>query len=440
MDNVNDYSTNVSQSSMACPQCNHVISYFDKRKSTFFGCPQCGCFFESLPTGKLLLRTFDEPDRVPPSFPLGTTGFIDEKTYTLVGYMYKKEADDDIYWKEYAFYSPGEEWYVILAEYNGHWMLVKRSANQDIEAVRSITAVWHAYAEDVTYELYLTYKLKMVYAEGEFDWNILTDEELDTFEYVAAPNLLICEQRNGKNDWFRGYYYSPSLIMQMFKVEPEWFPPRPWPAPFTPSTFYPRWKPLYKFSAILLGLMALVCLANMGMKPTKQVFSNSYTIEPDTASWGSGKTIVTPAFDIQGPAALAIKMGSDAVDNNWMELSASLINDKDGKVYEVGKTIEYYHGYEDGDSWSEGSREEEADLSSIPSGTYHLNIYPYTEQKDRTSPLTFYVSVTQNYFVGRNFWLMLSLIVVYPIVQLIRKYRFENSKWFDKEYGSFKNE
>jgi len=49
---------------------------------------------------------------------------------------------------------------------------------------------------------------------------------------------------------------------------------------------------------------------------------------------------------------------------------------------------------------------------------------------------SFEVAVTQNTFLTRNFWLMLLLIITYPIIQFTRKYMYENSKWFDKEYGT----
>jgi len=441
----NGYTASWSSSVINCPKCNNQISYYDQKKSAFFACPACGTFFEKGTYFSNALRSFNEEDRVRSAFPMGTQGTVDGKDYILVGYMRKKEADDEVYWNEYAFYTPGEEWYLMLAEYNGHWMIITRSPNQLFQLKQSPSGADFAYDDGWPYELYLSYKFKVIAAEGEFDWNILNDEELNTYEYVSAPNILVNEQSD-QPSWFRAKYISPKDLMKQFNVLPEHLPSRGWPAPFNPATFYPRWKPLLSFSGILFALFVLVCVIVTVMKPSKQVFAGSFNCEQDTASWGNSKPVISPSFEIAGPSAVYFDLQSYSLDNNWVELAVALINDKDGKVYEVDKTIEYYHGYEDGETWDEGSRNQNAVLSNIPSGTYHLDIYPYTdftggngtpgEVHSAAVGPSFEVAVTQNTFLTRNFWLMLLLIITYPIIQFTRKYMYENSKWFDKEYGT----
>jgi hypothetical protein len=190
----------------------------------------------------------------------------------------------------------------------------------------------------------------------------------------------------------------------------------------------------------LLALLVLVNAIVMMTKPQKVVFAGSFTCETDTLSWGGCKSIVTPPFTVNGPAPVFIGLGSYQLENNWMEVSMELVNDNNGKVYELDKTLEYYHGYDDGESWSEGDREKNALISHVPSGTYHLNIHPATENKEGIGPATLDIKVSQNDFLSLNFWLLFLLITVYPLIQWIRKYAYENSKWFAKDYGTLNKE
>jgi len=319
--------------------------------------------------------------------------------------------------------------------------MVWRAEKQNFEVLKSVTGLYHAYDGNLAFDYCLGYRCNITYAEGAFDWNILDDEELDTYEYTAPPQILVNEIRGDKSDWFRAQYVSPLAMKGMMDVSFDTFPSRSWPAKFNPSKFYPAWKPLLRFTGVLLVLFVAINFFNSFFKPTKQVFSSMFNCEADTSSWGNCKAIVTPSFRVEGPAPLQIKFISDVVDNSWMELPAALINDKDGKVYEVMKTIEYYHGTDDGEAWTEGDREQTALISGVPSGSYHLNIFPTTETKPTVgNEMSFNVAVTENTFIARNFWLMLLLIITFPAIQFGRKYYYENSKWFDKEYGSLTNE
>ncbi len=435
---LNSIGTNPAGANITCPHCHNQFSYYDRRKSAFFGCRQCGTLFERGNDGPVELRTFDEADRdQPPLFPFGTKGFVNGKEYTFVGFITKKQAEDDVYWNEYLFYATGEEYYLILSEYDGHWLIVNRNPNQHIE-IRDYTSSRDiAYDDGRPYELYLCYKFVVVDAGGEFDWNILEDEELVTYEYVSAPVILVNEQRDHKNSWFHARYISPAEIMKLFNVSPELFPDR---TAFNPATFYPGWKPLIRFTGLLVALLVLIHILLFVAKPARSVYSGSFGCEQDTTSWGACKPIITPSFAIKGPAPVSINMSSNQLENNWIELPMVMINDNDGKAWEINKTLEYYHGYDDGDSWSEGGRSHNATISRVPSGNYHLNIYPATVPAPDAAGLTFEINVTQNIFLTGNFWVLFLLITIYPLIQFIRKYSFENSKWFAKEYGTLKKD
>jgi hypothetical protein len=46
------------------------------------------------------------------------------------------------------------------------------------------------------------------------------------------------------------------------------------------------------------------------------------------------------------------------VDNSWANVGLGLVNEKTNEIVYASKDIEEYHGYEDGENWSEGRRDE----------------------------------------------------------------------------------
>ncbi len=431
---------NNSSTTIHCPACKEDINVVETQKSIYFSCSACGTFFERVDFSLNTLRKFKEEDRCEPTIPLGTTGIIDGYNYTLTGFIRKKQTDDDIYWNEYTFATPGDSWYIIFAEYDGNWMMIWRSENQNIHVEQSISGEYYAIDTGKRHLLYLVYKYNIIDAVGEFDWNILKDEELTTYEYATPPSLLINEERDDNEaNWFNACYVSPKQLIDYFKIDPARLPKKNAFFSFNPSKFYPKWKPFMYFTGITIMLLILINAFIAVMKPEKEVFNNTFECQPDTISNNNSKAIISPAFQITGSAPVYFTIRANGLSNSWIQMQIELINDSNGKVYEIEKTIEYYDGYDDGEHWEEGEKKQTALLSNIPSGTYHLNIYPATEYSKSTetgSNPVFSLSVKQNVFLSLNFFITLTLILIYPCIQLVRKYLYENSKWFDKEYGS----
>jgi len=97
--------------------------------------------------------------------------------------------------------------------------------------------------------------------------------------------------------------------------------------------------------------------------------------------------------------------------------------------------VEYYHGVEDGESWSEGEQTTTAFLSALPAGTYTLRLEGQWEKWQQSSPG---VSVAIVQGVPRGSHLLLALIVVslIPGYALLRRVMFEGSRWKDSMYSS----
>src|SRR5205085_2649572 len=75
------------------------------------------------------------------------------------------------------------------------------------------------------------------------------------------------------------------------------------------------------------------------------------------------------------------------LDNAYAFCGCALVNTQHEHSYPFGLEVGYYHGSEDGESWSEGSRDTEQLLGGIPNGDYVLQV-------DRDDPWSGPVHVT----------------------------------------------
>ncbi|WP_266368294.1 DUF4178 domain-containing protein [Tellurirhabdus rosea] len=409
-----------------CPKCHASVPYYDVTGSSFYACPACHAFFEyenEGPPNPIL--TFSAP-ATPLLLPIGTTGTLEGQPVRVVGHIRRKEAQYSEEWSEYMLLlSPGVYWQ--LAEFEGHWTLIT-PAETTFSEVRINPKVGYVDADDRRYELYNRYTPQTLHAVGEFDWNILLDDKMRVSEYIAPPHGLVREKVRQEETWYRSVHKSRRDIEQAFGIAD--LPARYGVGALQPSGQDEVWKPLQLFTMVMAGLLLVGQVILIGLKPERTLVRSSLVVGLDSASFRF-QPFVTGSFAVDGPAA--IEIGLEALlDNNWVELPLSLINEQTGKSYNLTKVLEYYSGYEDGESWSEGSRQDEAVLSRIPSGRYHLNLYPTT---DPGKTVKLEVKVVQNPSLLSNFLLFALLLLIYPVYQFFHTKHIEQKRWANSDYG-----
>ncbi|MCO4292189.1 DUF4178 domain-containing protein [Solitalea sp. MAHUQ-68] len=415
-----------------CPDCSTDIKVFDYTNSNHFGCAHCKTFFSRNHQIKgFVKRDFE----IAPLLQLGSKATFDNCEYILAGFIIKRENGNRYTWREYLLINE-KKGYAFLAEYNGHWNFIAGKEHfEDLEQVSDFAN--EAYFRDLTFKLFNKYEPVILYATGEFDWNILEDR-ITAKEYISPPLMLIKEDIRKTEEWYLATYKSASEIAEAFKIDASLLPQTFDVGANEPSKSSVHLKGLKMLSFWTAILLLIITLAYSHFSPEKTVFDEQYTLSKDSTNWGGGgyKTITTSSFNITGPTALNIQLRS-YLDNHWMEVPVILINDKTGKFYEFTKAIEYYHGYEGGESWSEGGNEENAVLSNIPSGTYHMAIEP---SSDSTGEATLSILVSQNTELWSNFFICLLIIAIAPVIQSIRNYLFETNRWANSDYSPYNHE
>jgi hypothetical protein len=113
------------------------------------------------------------------------------------------------------------------------------------------------------------------------------------------------------------------------------------------------------------------------------------------------------------------------LNNTWIYLSMALINLDSGQAYDFGREVSFYSGVDGGESWSEGTRSDEATLPSVPAGQYYLRIEPDSD----TPPVNYAVRVYRD--VPTLWFLPLALVALslYPLIVWLRSRSFETQRW-----------
>jgi hypothetical protein len=414
-----------------CPECHTSITYYDVEGSEYYACPHCHAYFryagEEAPK---VFGNYKEAPKTPPTLLLGTIGILAGVLYRVVGVTSRREANHAQYsWREYQLLQAETGRYVQLAEYDGHWTLIWTASHLDTDREHFKLA---------DFRLFNKYQSRINWAIGEFDWDIESDQSLYVTEYINPPLLLVQEQRGREQHWYRGRHVAPEELATAFNINPSALPQAIGTGAVEPAPGTQSWPALLTLTGIVLAALLLTQLL-LAVRTGPPVLNQTIQVTADTtatAAPGTGRVLVSPSFSLDHQTALDIELKA-TLSNQWLELPVSLVNEQTGRGFEFTKNIEFYSGVEGGESWSEGSRTAEAVLSRVPAGRYHLNFYPFTEKN--VAP-EINVTVWADPALPSNFFVVLGLVLLVPVLQLLRRHLHERNRWANSDYNPYATE
>ena len=121
------------------------------------------------------------------------------------------------------------------------------------------------------------------------------------------------------------------------------------------------------------------------------------------------------------------------MDNSWIGLDADLVNEATGQTYPADVSVEYYHGYDDG-NWTEGSQKAGSDIPGVPPGRYHLQLAP--DADPALAKMPFHVTLKRGGVFWSNFFLCLLAIWAWPLWAKFRNFSFEARRWSESDFTS----
>lgn len=385
---------------LACPHCRSLVTYNSKGE------------------GKVE-KKFSVPLQEP-TLTVGQKGIFNGVEYTVTGVVVK-QVQKHYYWREYILTAEKED-QLYLSETDGHWILLRKVDDKyDVQGYpKSYTY------NDIYLKLYDYDDPKTFYAAGFFDYDVAPKHQR-MIEYINPPYVFSVETIGSEHVAYFGEHISPGAVRKAFGLKN--VPPRMGAGLVQPFAVDLRTMAITFCSMAVLILVSHIIIYS-GRKKV-DVMSQELSFA-DYAS----KDFVSAPFTLEGGSAPLEITVSSGVNNSWASVMVSLVNENTSEEVFASKDIEYYHGYEGGESWSEGSTSETFNLCGVGAGKYHLVVTPQKPAED-ISNNTLKVSAQWG---KPTVWNMVIPIIIMGAILLTFFYldiNFNRKRWADSSYSPY---
>jgi Zn finger protein HypA/HybF involved in hydrogenase expression len=433
----------VTAAQLNCPNCAGPLELRAPDQSERVTCPNCGSLLD-VNQGKLQYLKRLERKGPPPSIPIGSTAEFEGQPQTVIGFMVRSVEFDGVryYWQEYLLYNSavGFRW---LVESDGHWSYVR--AVPPGEVFDSGGGVNYG---GKRFKIFQDAVARVEFVEGEFYWKVSVGEQARATDYVAAPLMLSKEvpvAQSARNaalqseevNWSLGTYTPLKEVEKKFNVN--------LPSPHTVAPNQP-WKSgkIYGYWAAFMVVAIFIGIFMFISAPRARVFSQVYTLTPQaspTPAPGEDanekmQVIFTDPLELHGGRNIRVT-GLANVDNNWLYVAGDFVNEETGLVQSFDLPMEYYYGVEDGESWSEGDREQTVYLPALPEGRYTMRLEAQWENWNQATPPQLTVKVEQGVPRLTNIILLLVGLSILPVLAALRHWSFERRRWADSAFNPY---
>ena len=421
---------------LACPNCNGSLELRVPDQTLRVACPYCNSLV-SVEGGTLSIIA-KQAKQGKLAIALGAKATFADGELTVVGYVGRSAYVDGTWWpfEEYLLYAPGVGYRWLVCS-DGHWSYVQPVASG------AVSVGLGAKYDGVSFQRFLDAELRVDRVLGEFYWRVQAGERVRGEDYIAPPAMLSREVSKDEETWSLSSYLTRDEVDRGFGKK------LGLPPPTGVGANQPSPAGLGKVSALAVAALLAVAIGKCAGAPpvdrlhtgfTVPMLAARPTVDPALGVVPSDTATADPGGDPPGSVMFSDKFHLDAgrnvafhltanVRNNWVYAAFDLVNDDTGSVTTFDKTIEYYSGVDDGESWNEGSTSADEVLAPVEAGTYTLRV---EAQHGGLGSVELGVVVQQGVFRWLWFWIALGVLgAPVAIVAIhaagVRKRRWENS-------------
>lgn len=402
-----------------CPKCNTVTTAGVDFEVLEFGCPNCKALIgnrRDKPQSVLKVYDYMSPGLV---LKVGDKGTLKGNAYEVTGLLVKRVAGV-YYWREYIL-AAEDGAKLFLSETDGHWIVLHEIEDKfDVHDYPTFIEY-----KDMTLKLYDYENAGIVQAEGFFDYEMPVKAE-KMIEYINPPYILSLEGHGKNQAAFFGEHISKREVKKAFSISSM-------PAKTGTGIVQPFLFSVRNMAIVLCSFAVLILISHLAIYSGRQ----EQKVLDQTLNFSeySGKDFVSQPFTLEGGSApLAVTVHSD-VDNSWASMQIGLVNESTGDEVYASKDVEYYHGYTDGENWSEGDRSEDFNICGVGAGKYHLVLTPSSDIVNTPSSIT--VRASWNQPSLWNVFLPIIFMGVMTIAAYYWELYFERKRWADSSFSPY---
>jgi len=393
-----------------CYNCNKTTTLDVHFEVTIFACPHCALVYKKTKDGQLKFRDKFKPYNFTEKFEIGKTATFDNQEYRVTGILIKKNSGFE--WTEYILEGKKDE-FLYLSEASGHWIVLNEIQFDKKVGNHPLTLEY----EEVIYDRFDYYYPTLITAKGFFDFDIY--DKIELIEYINPPLMLSFEKSGHEQTAFLGKHISKSDIKKAFGVSS--LPSKKGIGQVQPFIFNIR-----NLALTFCTVAVLILITNWYLNKDR-VEQNVLNTEIPFDQFTT-KDYVTPSFTLNGSSApLTVRVHSN-VDNSWANVQVALINETTGEEIYANKDIEYYHGYTDGENWTEGSTAVKFNICGVTAGKYHLAITPMKATEDLQNQ-NVQIQATWSSPSNRNVWMVCIFMIIFFFGMFFLEKNFEERRW-----------
>lgn len=419
----------------SCGQCGAPVEVRYPGHSLSAVCQNCNSIIDTSNETFQVLGTYFAQLTVHPRIELGTRGELKGKTWEVIGFVVRADSASSFKWEEYLLFNPfyGYRW---LTCNNGHWGFVTMLKD------RPDRAASYAILDDQKYKVFYQGRAQVYFVLGEFYWKLQVGEEVGMADYILPPYMLSVEEDNNQRVWSRSEYVTVNEVKEAFKVDDDSIVKPVGIAPNQPSPATAAWQKVAKLWGLFLIVLTVLeiahcCLAANLVELTDSV---AYTTKQEGVfdpSGGKAEQYTTRSFVVtKDRGNLQIDINSH-VDNSWLYVYGELVNTDTDETFTFERTIEYYHGYEDGESWSEGNKSVSVLLDGVPGGTYIVNLDTDNGGSAPAQRESYDLTIRRDVGTWSNYLWCFFFLSIMPIILWLRSRAVEVARWSDSDYSPY---
>ena len=415
----------VKATAFNCPHCASPLTVHSGAIESI-ACDSCGSILGFENANVRILAGAAQSLRVIPWLPLGSKGNLHDIDWEVIGFMRRstRSGGVDYAWSEYLLFN-AKDGFAWLTEYDGHWNYA-RTLSSPPSAGRGQTEFKR---KTDTFKLFSSGKAEVTYVVGEFYWRVSVGENCLVEDYICPPIMLSREVNEKEVSWSESEYLEPAALCAAFKISiaP---PARIGVYANQPNPLIERHRKMFWLFWKLLLAATVVQLAFVFVFSSQEVLNQKVVLSPhnDEAS------LTTHEFVLKSRArSLRLTHDTD-LENNWLGITSTLVEKTTGEAYQGSQEVSYYRGYDGGESWSEGSKDDSISFKDIPAGSYYITL-DYEIGTDKPMAVFDNIKVVRNPATWSNYVLVLIFLVLFPIFSGWRRSAFEAKRWSESGLG-----
>jgi LSD1 subclass zinc finger protein len=413
-----------------CPNCNGTLDLKAPDAVKRVACPYCGALLDASTGDLAFLQLLDKPP-YEPVLPLGTEGTLFKTKWTVLAFLIRStNVEGTRYpWEEYLLWNQqaGFRW---LMNSNGHWTFLTPIAAGDV-GLSFRKATWNGKG----FKAYQQVFTVTDYVAGECYWQVTVGEQAKASEYVEPPESINCDETDTEVTFTHGLMLSDDEVKQAFAVKAN----MPLAQGIAPAQVNPHKAKLgsqFAWAGIWSAIFIVLLIGFSAIGDTREFMRATFTVPPDVKPGTPESQQFSQPFTIDKKVPLEVEFEAPGLDNAWLAVQLDLVNEDTGEVVSVSPEASYYQGVDDGERWSEGSRNATKQTAEVDPGKYVLRATPTFEQPS-AMPRDYLVVVKADSGVGVccPFFIFL-LLFAGPLVTALRSSSFETRRWNEAVFQS----